>query len=152
MSTVSTPASPASPASTGSARSVSRSRPLVPGATLAIGVAVLFGELYAYGSGSEDNPLRAPLVIAAMSIVTAIPLFRFGVARWGTRAVVVLAVLSFLGIAVYWAGFPAVLGVGAIVLARAVAQESGRWVPATRVAAGVAALALLLQLVASVLG
>ena len=115
-------------------------------------VAVLFGELYAYGSGSEDNPLRASLVIAGLALVTAIPLFRFGLPRWGTRAAVVLAILSFLGTAVYWAGFPAVLGVGAIVLARAVALESGRWVTATRAAAGVGALALLLQLVASVLG
>jgi hypothetical protein len=148
MSTFSTPAGPGiAPSATGS-----RLRRPLPGVALATGVAVLFGELYAYGSGTEDNPLRASFVIAGISLVTAILLFTLGVPRWGSRAAVVLAVLSFLGTAVFWAGFPAVLGVASIVLARAVAQESGRWTTATRVAAAVAGVALLLQLVASVHG
>jgi hypothetical protein len=133
-------------------RPMTPARRTVAGALIAVAVAVVYGELYAYASGSEDNPLRASFVIAGLSIATAIPLFRFGVPRWGTRAAVVLAGLALLGTVAYWAGVPAVLGVAAIVVAADAAEKAGRWVTATRVAAGVAGVALVLQLVASVIG
>jgi hypothetical protein len=130
----------------------SASRRPLPAAGAATGLAVVYGALYAFASGSEDNPVRAFFVIAGLSLLAAVPLFRFGVPVWGSRAAVVLAVLSLVGTVAYWAGVPAVLGVAALSVAWSVAQEAGRWSRPARVAAGIAGLALVLQLVASVLG
>lgn len=123
----------------------------VPALALAMAAAILVTELYAVASGSEDNPVRASFVINGIALLVAVPLFRFGVTRWSGRGAVVLGALAVLGTVAFWLGFPMVLAVAAIVVARSTAAEDGTWTTATRVAAGLGAVALVLQTAAAVL-
>lgn len=133
-------------------RTVSRSKDWLLGGAVAFGLATALSAIGVFGGERQQDQVDAfPVLVVYLAILTGL-VFALAV-RPATeggaspRRVAVLGGLAFLGIAVFWAGLPAILGVAALVVRR--------HAPASRPTTfGVvlASLALLANLIAAFVG
>ena len=133
-------------------RTVPRSKDWLLGGAVAFGLATALGAIGVFaGERRQDQVDAFPVLVVYLAILTGL-VFALAV-RPATergaspRRVAVLGGLALLGIAVFWAGLPAILGVAALVVRR--------HAPASRPTTfGVvlASLALLANLIAAFVG
>jgi drug/metabolite transporter (DMT)-like permease len=90
---------------------------------------IVFGNTRVDHANGENGGLGPALVTGVGCLVLAAVLFGWAVAKYkGTRAQIVLAVLSVLSLAVFWSGAPAVFGAATASIGR---RENGSFsVPA----------------------
>ncbi len=133
-------------------RTVSRSKDWLLGGTVAFGLATSLSAIGVFvGERQQDQVDAFPVLVVYLAILTGLVFalaVRPAIERGASsRRVAVLGALAFLGIAVFWAGLPAVLGVAALVLCRHAPPSRPKTFGAV-----LASLALLANVIAAFVG